>query len=144
MTDKTAQTIHGHCLCKGVSFTMDAPSHLDSCHCDDCRRFGGGPFIGLPGAKLDFSAQDTLTWYRSSDWAERGFCSKCGSSMFYRLVDNPDEIGVTVGTIADMPKGLPMTMEFFIDSKPDYYGFEGERKRLTGEEVFAMFGADDA
>lgn len=144
MTLSTPQKVHGHCLCESVSFSMDAPTHLDSCHCDMCRRFGGGPFIGPQSAKLDFTANGTLTWYRSSDWAERGFCSKCGSSMFYRLVHNPEEIGVSVGAISDMPKGLLMTMELFIDSKPDYYNFEGERKRLTGEEVFALFGSDDA
>lgn len=135
--------VHGHCLCKSVAFTMDTPSHLDACHCEDCRRWGGGPFIGPEMAALDFSSKDGLKWFRSSDWAERGFCSNCGSSLFYRLIDKPEKIGVTSGAITDLPDGLPVTMEFFIDKKPDYYAFEGERKRLTGEEVFAMFANPD-
>lgn len=118
---------------------MAAPDHLDACHCTDCRRWGGGPFIGPAMAELTFTAKDTLKWYQSSDWAERGFCSNCGSSLFYRLLETPEKIGVSGGAFAELPNNLPITMEFFIDSKPDYYAFEGERKRLTGEEVFAMF-----
>jgi hypothetical protein len=118
---------------------MATPDHLTSCHCVNCRRWGGGPFIGLDMAKLTFTSKETLRWYKSSDWAERGFCSKCGSSLFYRLIDSPEKIGVSSGAFTDLPEKLPVTMEFFIDSKPDYYAFEGERKRMTGEEVFAMF-----
>ena len=131
--------VSGQCLCGGVAFSMDAPTHLDACHCSDCLRFGGGPFIGLGFASVDFSQSETLKWYRSSDWAERGFCGTCGSSLFYRLVSDPDKIGVMSGAMDSLPDGLPVTQEFFIDRKPDYYDFEGERKRLTSEEVFALF-----
>ena len=42
-----------------------------------------------------------------------------------------------------LPDGLPVTQEFFIDRKPDYYDFKGERKRLTAEEVFALFAGNE-
>ena len=129
----------GRCLCGGVAFSTDTPTHLDACHCSDCRRFGGGPFIGLEFATVAFSKDETLKWYRSSDWAERGFCGTCGSSLFYRLVAEPEKIGVMSGAMDGLPEGLPITQEFFIDRKPDYYAFQGERKRLTAEEVFALF-----
>jgi len=28
--------------------------------------------------------EDRITWYRSSEWIEWGFCRECGSSMLYR------------------------------------------------------------
>ena len=142
MSDDTK--VHGHCLCKQVAFTMDAPKHLDACHCTDCRRFGGGPFIGLDFAPVEFSEDRGLRWYRSSDWAERGFCGNCGSSLFYRIVANPEQIGVMSGAIVALPEGLEMTKEFFIDRKPDYYALEGERTRLTAAEVFEMFESLEA
>ena len=52
-----------------------------------CRKFSGGVFLGLEVQPDDitFSGEDKLTVYKSSDWAERGFCSVCGSSVFYRV-----------------------------------------------------------
>lgn len=144
MTENETPKAHGHCLCKGIRFTMDAPAYLNACHCDDCRRFGGGPFIGPDFADLSFDADPTLQWYRSSDWAERGFCSRCGSSMFYRIIKNPSKIGVTIGALQDLPNGLSIKTEFFIDRKPDCYVFEGERERLTAEQVFALYPEDKA
>jgi hypothetical protein len=48
--------------------------------------------------------------------------------------------GVSAGTIGDEHNGkLEMASEVFIDKKPDYYTFVGERKRMTEEEFQAMF-----
>ena len=38
---------------------------------------------------LDWLTEARPRWYRSSDWAERGFCNECGSQMFYRMDDRP-------------------------------------------------------
>ena len=79
----------GRCLCGAVSFTTRFPTKwVAHCHCTRCRRAHGAAFvtwvgveqvrasIGDPGGKL--------RWFRSADGAERGFCSVCGSSMFFR------------------------------------------------------------
>lgn len=133
---------NGHCLCKSVTFTVEAPSHLDACHCETCRRWSGGPYIGLDFSPITLSSDESLKWFRSSDWAERGFCSACGSSLFYRLLEDKEKYSVCVGALENPPNDLMMTKEFFIDHKPDFYAFEGERERLTGAEVFALY-ADD-
>ncbi|MEM7728534.1 MAG: GFA family protein [Pseudomonadota bacterium] len=132
-------TLNGYCLCKSIRFSLEAPDHLNVCHCTDCRRVGGGPFIGPDFAHVTFQSDEGLKWYRSSEWAERGFCSNCGASLFYRLVETPEKIGVTSGSIENMPVGLPLRTELFIDRKPDYYAFEGDRTRLTAEDVFALY-----
>ncbi len=134
--------LNGHCLCKSVAFSVDTPTHLDSCHCDTCRRWNGGPYIGMDFSPITLTSDKTLKWYRSSDWAERGFCSACGSSLFYRLLDDPEKYSICVGALENAPHDLAMTKEFFIDQKPNFYAFEGERERLTGAEVFALY-ADD-
>ena len=38
------------------------------------------------GASLKIEDTTHLGVYRSSDWAERCFCNKCGTVLFYRLV----------------------------------------------------------
>jgi len=134
--------LDGKCLCGGVTFKVDKPTHLDSCHCTTCRRWNGGVYIGLDFTQVDFQTQDGLTWFRSSDWAERGFCNRCGTSLFYRLVADKEKLSVCAGAIENLPDETPLTKEYFIDEKPGFYNFEGERQKLTGAEVFAMYGAE--
>ena len=132
--------IKGQCLCGDVAFELVAEiSHVDACHCTMCRRWTGSAFISADirsSNALKFSSDETLKWYRSSDWAERGFCSKCGSSLFYRLTENDEFLAVNSGSL-DLPSGLSLTKEIFIDEKPDYYALEGDRPRLTGAEFMA-------
>ena len=103
-----------------------------------CQRWGG-PFIEMDTRKdeIAFEQDGSLTWYDSSDWAERGFCGTCGSNLFYRLKQG-DMLAVLAGTL-DLPTGLPVRKEIFIDEKPDYYDLAGDRPRQTGAEVFAQF-----
>jgi len=129
--------IKGQCLCGDVKFETPMPGHIDACHCETCRRWNGGPFIGVDFREsITLTKDDGLTWYDSSDWAKRGFCKKCGSSLFYRLNENPDFWAITAGSL-DLPQGHQIGKEIFIDSKPSYYAIAGNHPRLTGEEFFA-------
>ena len=54
----------------------------------------------------------------------------------------------TAGTIRSPSRcldgldGASFTTEIFIDEKPPYYSFAGERTRMTGAEVVAAFGGE--
>ncbi|MDH3668199.1 MAG: GFA family protein [Paracoccaceae bacterium] len=125
----------GHCLCGAVKFTATGvPHEVGACHCTMCQRWTGGPAIAVKVAGMDFEGEEHLTRFRSSDWAERGFCSTCGSNLFYRIVGT-DDYYVTAGVFDD-PSGFWLASQIFIDEKPDYYDFANETKMLTGEEVF--------
>lgn len=135
--------LSGQCLCGGVAFQTPPPHHIDICHCETCRRWNGGPFIGIDIREdIEFTDSDSLTWYESSEWAERGFCNICGSSLFYRLKEQRNFWSIAGGAV-DLPTGLSVGKEIFIDEKPDYYSFSGDHPRLTGEEAFAAFTAED-
>lgn len=136
-----ADAVTGQCLCGSVSFKVTSPiERVDACHCQMCRRWAGGPFMGADvreAGGIAFENEDTLTWFESSDWAERGFCSKCGSSLFYRLKGRDDFWAIASGAL-DLPAGFEITKEIFIDEKPDFYALAGDRPRYTGEEFLAM------
>jgi hypothetical protein len=52
-----------------------------------CRRWTAGPYLTVDcGDSFNVSDAAAVEVYRSSDWAERAFCKRCGSRLFYRLV----------------------------------------------------------
>jgi hypothetical protein len=61
----------------------------------------------------------TLKWFRSSETAERGFCSNCGSNLFWRRFQAP-HISIWAGTI-DGPSGLKTESQLYPEAAGDYY-----------------------
>ena len=130
----------GRCLCSAVQFKATGVSHdLHACHCDMCRRWSGGPGLAVSVEKIEFSGEENLQRYPSSDWAERGFCSRCGTSLFYRLIES-DQYMVWMGSFDDQAE-FRLSGEIYIDEKPAAYDFAGEHPRQTGEEFLASMGA---
>ena len=131
--------VQGSCLCGGVKIsTTNINHHIAACHCNMCRKWGGGALLGVEcDNSISFEGEENITVYPSSAWAERGFCNKCGSHLFYRLKEN-NHYYVPVG-IFDNDESLVFDLEVFIEEKPKYYSFANETKKMTGEELFAMF-----
>ena len=131
--------VKGSCLCGAVKIsTTKINHHVAACHCSMCRKWGGGALLGVEcDNNISFEGEDNITVYQSSAWAERGFCNKCGSHLFYRLKEN-NHYYVPVG-IFDNNEAFVFDLEVFIEEKPDYYAFANETKKMTGEDLFAMF-----
>ena len=91
----------GRCLCGAVRFVAEGvESEFDACHCGMCRRWTGGPFFTSRAQSVVFEGTAALVRYPSSDWAERGFCRFCGSTLFYYL--KPTEtFAMSVGAFDD-------------------------------------------
>jgi len=112
----------GGCLCGAVRYrTSGSVRPVISCHCEQCRRTSGHHVAASASCHADFELTEDrgLTWYRSSDWAQRGFCSTCGSSLFYQFKD-ADEISIHAGTF-DQPSGLRRGAHIFTADLADYY-----------------------
>ena len=84
-----------------------------------------------------FEGEEHISTIRSSDWAERAFCAKCGSNLFYHIIGSAD-YQISAGLIDDQSK-LKMSLQVFTDSKPAFYEFANETKMMTGAEVFAAY-----
>ena len=129
--------IKGHCLCGAVTVTASPTiQHLEACHCDMCRRWGGIAFVGVQcGTNVSFTGEEHISRYASSDWAERGFCNKCGSNLFFQFLPT-GSYGLLAGLFDDLGE-MSMSEEIFIDEKPGYYDFAQDTVKKTGAETIA-------
>ena len=138
-----ANAMSGDCLCGAVRIT--ANTHSDSvgaCHCNMCRKWGGGPLLAVDcGTDVSIDGAEHVSAFDSSQWADRGFCNKCGSHLFYRLKAN-SQYFIPVGLFDDSP-AVVFDSQVFIDEKPPYYSFANATSDMTGAEVFAKYGAPD-
>lgn len=112
----------GGCLCGAVRFRARGPLRgVIFCHCGQCRRQSGHIFAAtnVPTDRLQVAGACHLTWYRSSDMAERGFCRICGSALFWKRGGVAD-ISVMAGAF-DAPGRLKAEAHIFVADKADYY-----------------------
>lgn len=130
-----------NCLCGAVKIDVE---HVDPkfsvCHCQSCRTWGGAPFFAVKcGTKVKIEGHDKVKMFESSSWASRGFCSECGTHLFYKFKET-GEYNMPVGLFPNLP-GLQMVMQYFSDMRPSYYCFSNETKEMTTDEIMAYFAA---
>lgn len=129
----------GHCLCGSVKFTATELSpRYHVCHCDMCRRWNGGPSMTIIAKAAEFDGDEHITVYDSSDWAQRAFCARCGSNLFYRFNQSSDWF-LWAGLFDDQSR-FTLAQEIYVDRKPPGYRFAGEHPRLTEEEFLKSIG----
>ncbi|MCR4300314.1 MAG: GFA family protein [Sulfuricaulis sp.] len=131
----------GSCLCGAIHISAKTmSSHVVACHCSMCRKWAGGPLLAVDcGSDVSFKGKENISTFDSSEWAERGFCNKCGSHLFYRLKEQNQYI-VPVG-LFENSETVVFDHQIFIEEKPSFYSFANETKNMTGAEVFAQFSA---
>ncbi|MFB2553648.1 GFA family protein [Ensifer soli] len=113
---------HGRCGCGAVSFTLSgALPAVGYCHCSQCRRQTGLYYASVTVDKgaLVWDGLEQASIYRSSETAERGFCRRCGSALFWRE-DGAGEVSIMAGLL-DMPSGLQGGYHIHCDDKGDFY-----------------------
>ena len=107
-----------------------------TCVTAPCAGAGQGTHVrGARGKGVRFTGMAPVA-YRSSEWAERGFCPTCGTHLFYHLLPT-DEYILSAGLFQD--QGFELTGQIFIDEKPDFYALKNDTPTLTGQQVFEQF-----
>jgi hypothetical protein len=128
----------GKCLCGAINIKTPDKKSVDACHCGMCRRWGGGPALGvLCGSNVKIVGIEKVKIYRSSEWAERAFCGECGTHIFYKLLPT-NEYFVPAGLFQDGVE-FEFKEQIFIDMKPSFYEFANQTINMTEAEVFAKF-----
>lgn len=140
MAEKT-----GKCMCGAVRFTAtDVPATYGTCHCEMCRRWTGSALLGVsvPEGNVTWEGGENIVTYQSSSWAERAWCNKCGTGLWFKVTMDSawkGNVELPIGLFDDAG-GFEMTSEIFIDHKPDSYTYAGEgRKTLTRQECVEKF-----
>ena len=79
---------------------------------------------------LTVVADESLEWFASSEFASRGFCSRCGSSLFW-LSEARDHVSIMAGTL-DEPTGLEAVEHIYVKDKGDYYDLTDDLPKVVG------------
>lgn len=132
----------GGCLCGAVQFEVSIPeTTFKICHCAMCRKWCSGPFMSVHCDGNATFVEDTgMAWFKSSDWAERGFCKQCGTNLFWRLADPSNPIYEVSLEALDDSESLTLERHIFVDTKSDQYDFKDDRPRTTEAELMVELG----
>ena len=115
----------GSCLCGAVKFEVIGElGSPDACHCTQCRKWTGHFLTSsdVPRSALTVFGAKSVTWYHSSEKVKRGFCTKCGASLFFDPLDQNKHnwIGISMGAF-DTPTETMLDHHIFVAEKGDYY-----------------------
>src|SRR5688572_30295031 len=95
--------IHGGCLCGAVRYEATGQAYdITHCHCSDCRRSSGAPFVTWAsfhrsGFKFTTGQPQELHWAGRL----RSFCPHCGTPLTFLSGQEAAEIDVTVCSFDD-------------------------------------------
>jgi hypothetical protein len=126
----------GSCLCGEIEFVVSLPSKWCAhCHCSMCRKAHGAGYvtwIGFEQQQVVFTnGEDQVGWYQSSSGAERGFCRKCGSTMFFRSQQWAGELHIAVACLNGKLDRQPQANVFF-DKHVDWMPIDDSLKEVGG------------
>ncbi|EAQ03952.1 hypothetical protein OB2597_11931 [Pseudooceanicola batsensis HTCC2597] len=141
----------GQCLCGAVRFTArNVPARASICHCRMCRRWTGSALVGVdvPTSDLVWHGEAQIATLQTSDWAERAWCRRCGSNLYFHFTLNEEKAATTEIPLGlfDEPDGFEIDSEIYVDEKPDSFAFEGagHRRLMTRADCVARFPALDS
>ena len=115
-----AKTICGGCLCGAIRYEVGGePSDVTHCHCADCRRSTGAPFVTWASfRRSDF--RFSAGWPREQRWAGRfrSFCTNCGTALTLLDSQDSEEVEVSVASFDDPTVVRPRDHTWVEDRQP--------------------------
>ena len=114
-------SVTGGCLCGGVRFELSEPPHVAGyCHCTRCQRRTGTAASAqarIDGRTFRFVRGEELVkgWRPPGTGFEKCFCGECGSHLFSRNPDDPNQMSVRLGAFDGDP-GIRPSARQFVDS----------------------------
>ena len=115
----------GGCLCGAVRYEISGRlTRASHCHCSMCRKQHGAAFGSYASAKrAEFrwlSGESEIARYEATPGIARGFCRRCGSTLFWDDRSNAERFGVALGTVDGDP-GVRPSLHIFVGSKAPWY-----------------------
>ena len=112
----------GKCLCGGIKFTTKGfHTEVSNCHCIQCMKTHGNfaAYTRVNDDCLNFQNKKTLKWFKSSKKAKRGFCFKCGASIFFK-VNKSKSTSISAGMF-DKSLKVKSNKNIFVEKRLKYY-----------------------
>ncbi len=112
----------GGCQCGAVRYEwLEPPRYASVCYCRMCQKASGQPFMAFTGGKKEHLrwTRGEPTIFRSSNLAERGFCSQCGTPLTYAF-SGTGRMSVTINSLDD-PEAMPPTSQYGTESKVSWF-----------------------
>ena len=146
-----AEKVTGGCYCGAVRFEAEVYLHdAYYCHCRICQKLTGAPaeiaVLVKPGALRITKGEPK--YYQTSHFAERSFCSDCGSRLIWRPVapEAPEGwVNLPVGTLDHPEKAVPAS-HMCVESQLPWYKIDDGLPRTRTEddpELAALWSAQD-
>lgn len=131
----------GRCLCGAVTLTVAGrhEAQVGACHCRMCQRWSGGLFLCFTAEASAVVVQGDVTRYRSSPFAERAFCPRCGSHLWFNDVQpggQPSSYELMPG-LFDEARGWPLRSEVYVDRALSSVRLAGDHRRKSRAEYEA-------
>ena len=120
------------CLCGSCRFTLPGPAgEITACHCHQCRSLSGhySASFDVEEAAVDWLSRDGLAEYRTAGGGVRGFCSGCGSSLWFRAADGG--FSVEAGAV-DGPTGGCLAAHIFVAERGSHYEIDDGLPQFAG------------
>jgi hypothetical protein len=130
-------SITGRCLCEGIRFEVEGPTNwCGHCHCSLCRRAHGAGYVTWVGVDLErfriTEGEELLNWYQSTPEARRGFCSRCGSPLFFTGDRWAEEMHIALAHM-DGPVDREPQGHVFFDSRAGWVRCEDGLPKYGGD-----------
>lgn len=116
--------LQGGCLCGAVRYTLTrAPNYVYFCHCRDCQRESGSPFVTDMNIDRDavLIAGPLTRYVRTGDSGKsihRHFCSRCGTTLYTEFDVDPDHVSIKACSLDDPSRLEPDRHLFIIRKQP--------------------------
>ena len=126
----------GGCLCGTIRYRITGKlGPVIYCHCSQCRRASGSAFAANAPVRTKYleweKGEDFIQEYESSPGKLRAFCRHCGSALYSRRRDRPDERRIRLGTLDGDPERRSVG-HFFASSKAPWYEIEDDLPQYAG------------
>ena len=119
---KKNRSLSASCLCKGINMTINGEFRpVVNCHCIQCTKTHGNyaAYTSVLEENISYKSKSTLKWFVSSAKAKRGFCKKCGASVFFKRLGSR-AISISAGLFKN-PTKLETSSHIYTLNKRDYY-----------------------
>ena len=98
-----------------------------------CQRWTGGVFVCVPADANRVTITGPVARFQSSGFAERAFCTTCGSHLWFRMNEGDLHYALMPGLFDDA-LNLPLQSEIYTDCAISGLALSGDHRRATRAE----------